>query len=103
MEHGGLARFWLEWGQIGDVSDFAYSKRKSVDNFFGEWGSFGFRGVYWFVCDVRGVSGVVGWPNSNTNSFLVTRGDFKFRVGDKGVKSFVPPDEEPGIIDEFEG
>jgi hypothetical protein len=49
------------------------------------------------------MSGVVGCPSLNTNSFLVTRGDLKFRVSDKGVKYVVPPDEEPGVIDEFKG
>jgi hypothetical protein len=49
------------------------------------------------------VSQVMRWPNTNTNMFLITGGDLKFRVGDKGVKSFVPPDEEPGIVDEFKG
>jgi hypothetical protein len=56
-----------------------------------------------FVLDVRWMSGVVGWPNSNTNSFLVSRRDFKLRISDKGVKCVVPPDEEPGVIDEFKG
>jgi hypothetical protein len=49
------------------------------------------------------MSGVVGWPNMNTNSFLVSGRDFKFGVCDKGVKTLVPPDEEPRVIDEFEG
>jgi hypothetical protein len=56
-----------------------------------------------FVLDVRGMSGVVGWPNSDTNSFLVGCGDFKLRICDKGVKYLVPLDEEPGVIDEFKG
>jgi hypothetical protein len=47
--------------------------------------------------------GVVGWPNANTNSFLVARGDFKFGVCDKCVKSLVPTDKEPGVVDEFKG
>jgi hypothetical protein len=78
--------FWLEWGRIRDVSDFAYSKRKGVSGFFGKWGNFGPRGVYWFVLDVGGMSGIMGWPNANTNSFLVAHGDLKFRVSDKGVE-----------------
>jgi hypothetical protein len=24
-------------------------------------------------------------------------------VGDEGVKGFIPPDEEPGVVDKFEG
>jgi hypothetical protein len=99
----GLTRFWLEWGRIRDVGNVAYSKCEGVGDFFGKWGDFGFRGVCGFVLNVGGVSGVMGWPNMNTNAFLITCGDLKFRVGDKGVKSFVPPDEEPGIVDEFKG
>jgi hypothetical protein len=102
-KHRGLTRFWLERGWIGDMSDFAYSKREGVGNFFGKWGSFRLRGVYRFVLDVGGMSGVAGWPNLNTNSFLVTHGDLKFRISDKGVKCIIPPDEEPGVIDEFKG
>jgi hypothetical protein len=45
------------------------------------------------------MSGVMGWPNMDTNSFLITSGDFKFRVSDKGIEGFVPPDEEPGVVD----
>jgi hypothetical protein len=98
-----LTRFWLEWGRIGDVSDFAYSKHKGVSDFCSKWGDFRPRGVYWFVLDIGGMLGIVGWPNANTNSFLVTRRDLKFRIGDKGIKCVIPPDEEPGVIDEFEG
>jgi hypothetical protein len=47
--------------------------------------------------------GVVGWPNTNTNSFLVAHRDFKFGICDKGVKGFIPMDEEPRVVDEFEG
>jgi hypothetical protein len=39
----------------------------------------------------------------NTNSLLINSRDFKFRICDKGVKSFVPPDKEPGVVDEFKG
>jgi hypothetical protein len=102
-KRGGLTRFWLKWCRIRDVGNFAYTKRKCVDDFFSEWGGFGFGGVYWFVCDVGGVSGVMGWPNSDTNSFLVSCRDLKFGVGDKGVESIVPPDKEPGVVDKFKG
>jgi hypothetical protein len=34
---------------------------------------------------------------------LISYGDLKFGVSDKGVKGVVPPDEEPGVVDEFEG
>jgi hypothetical protein len=103
MEHRGLVRFWLEWDWIGDVSNFAYPKRESVSDFFSKWGSFRFGGVRGFICDIGGVSGVMGWPNSNTNSFLVACRDLKFGISDKGVEGVVPPDEEPRVIDEFEG
>jgi hypothetical protein len=96
-------RFWLERGWIGDVSNLTYSKRESVSDFFRKWGGFRFRGVYWFICDVGGMLGVVGWPNTNTNLFLVNHGDFKFRVSNKGVEGVVPPDEEPRVIDELKG
>jgi hypothetical protein len=43
------------------------------------------------------------WPDANTNAFLVTGGDLKFGVGNKGIEGFVPPDKEPGVVDEFEG
>jgi hypothetical protein len=99
----GVTGFWLERGWVRDVSNLAYSKHEGVSDFFSEWGGFGFRGVYRFVLNVGGVSGVVRWPNMNTNVFLIACGDLKFRVGDKCIKSFVPPDEEPGIVDEFEG
>jgi hypothetical protein len=59
--------------------------------------------VYQFVCNVGGVSGVVGWPSANTNLLLISCGDFEFGVGNKGVKGVVPPDKKPGVINEFEG
>jgi hypothetical protein len=102
-ERGGLARFWLEWSWIRDVRDFAYTKRKCVSDFFREWGSSGFRGVYWFVCDVGWMAGIVCWPNANANSLLVTGRDFEFGVSYEGVESLVPTDEEPRVVDEFEG
>jgi hypothetical protein len=92
MKRRGLMRFWLERGRIRDVGNVTYSKREGVGDFFGKWGSSGFRGVYRFVLNIGGVSGVMGWPNANTNAFLITCGDFKFGVGDKGVESFIPPD-----------
>jgi hypothetical protein len=95
MKRRGLARFRLERGWIGDASNLAYSKCESVGDFFGKWGGSRFGGVYWFVCDIGGMSGVMGQPNTNTNSFLVGRGDLKFGVSDKGVKGVVPPDKEP--------
>jgi hypothetical protein len=49
------------------------------------------------------VSGIVGRPNVNANTFLVYRGDFEFGVGDKRVKVLVPPNKEPGVVDEFKG
>jgi hypothetical protein len=49
------------------------------------------------------MSGVVYWPNANTNLFLVSGWDFKFGVCDKGVKTLVLPDEEPRVVDEFKG
>ena len=45
----------------------------------------------------------MGRPNANTDAFLVSCGDFKFGVGDEGVKGLIPPDEEPGGVDEFKG
>jgi hypothetical protein len=93
----------MERGWIRDVSNFTYSKRKCVGNFFSEWGGFGFRGVYWFVSDVRWMSGVVGRPNANTNALLVSSRDFKFRVSYESVEGFVPTDEEPRVVDEFKG
>jgi hypothetical protein len=103
MKRRGLTRFWLEWGRIGDASNFTESKFESVSDFFGEWGSSGFRGVYRFILDVRGMLGVMGWPNLNANSFLVSSGDLKLGISDKGIECVIPPDEEPGVIDEFEG
>jgi hypothetical protein len=103
MECRQLAWFWLEWGWIRDMSDLAYSKREGVSSYFSEWGSSRFGRVFWCVSDVGGVSGVVGRPRMDTNTFLIPCGDFEFRVGDKGVKGFVPPDEEPGVVDKFEG
>jgi hypothetical protein len=99
----GLTGFWLKWCRIGDVSNCAYTKRKCVGDFFGKWGGFGSGGVYWFVCDVGGMSGIVGWPNADANSFLISCGDLKFRIGHKGIKGVIPPDKEPGVIDELEG
>jgi hypothetical protein len=75
-ECGRLARFWLEWGWIRDMGNLAYSKREGVGNFFSERGGFGFGGVYWYVCNVGRMSGVVGRPSLNTNSFLVSCRDF---------------------------
>jgi hypothetical protein len=99
----GVTGFWLERGWVRDVSNLTYSKREGVSDLFSEWSSFGFRGVYRFILNVGGVSRVVRWPNTNTNAFLIACRDLKFGVGDKGVEGFVPPDEEPGIVDEFEG
>jgi hypothetical protein len=99
----GLTGFWLEQGWIGNVSNFAYTKRKCVSDFFVEWGSFRFRGVCRFVCNVGWVSGVVRWPGVNANAFLVTCRDLEFGVSDEGVESFIPTDQEPRVIDEFEG
>jgi hypothetical protein len=98
-----LSGFWVKRSWIRDVSNFAYTKRKCVGDFFREWGGFGFRGVYWLVSDVWWVSGIVGRPNANANAFLVCCGDFKFRVGYESVKGLVPPDKKPGVVDEFEG
>jgi hypothetical protein len=103
IEPRGLAGFWLEWGWVGDVSNLTYSKREGVSNFFEEWGSFWFRGVYRFVPNIGGMSGVMGWPSVNTDMFLIACRDLKFRVSDKGVKGFVPPDEEPRVVDKFKG
>jgi hypothetical protein len=83
------------------VSNLAYSKCEGVSDFFEEWGSSGFRGVYRFVLNIGEVSRVVGWPSANTNTFLITSRDFKFGVGDKGVESFILPDKEPGIVDKL--
>jgi hypothetical protein len=99
----GLAGFWMEWGWVGDVSNLAYSKCEGVSDFFMEWGSFWFRGVYRFVLNVRGMSRVVGWPSANTNSFLVSGRDFKFGICDEGIKSFILPDKEPGVVDKLKG
>jgi hypothetical protein len=103
MKHRGLAGFRLKWGWIRDVGNFAYTKHKCVSDFFGKWGGFGFRGVCWFVCDVRWVSGVMAWPNANANSLLVTCRDFEFRIGYEGIESLVPTDEEPRVVDGFKG
>jgi hypothetical protein len=85
------------------MGNLAYSQCKGVGNFFGKRGVFRCRGMYWFVCNVGGVSGVVGWPNANTNSLLISSRDFKFGVGDEGVKGVIPPDKKPGVVDKFEG
>jgi hypothetical protein len=103
MKRGWLAGFWVKQGQIRDMSDFAYSKRERVSDFFSEWGGFRFRGVCWYVSDVRWVSGIVGRPNANTNALLVSCRDFKFGVGYEGVKGLVPPNEEPGVVDKLKG
>jgi hypothetical protein len=73
-----LTWFWVKRGWIGDVSNFAYTKRKCVSDFCRKWDCAGFRGMYWFVDDVGWVSGIVGRPNVNTNAFLVSCGDLKF-------------------------
>jgi hypothetical protein len=103
MKHGGLMGFWLKRCRVGDVSNFAYSKRKCVGDFFGKRDGFGFGGVCWFMGNVRWVSGIVLWPNTNANSLLVPCRDFKFGVSYEGVKSLVPTDEEPRVVDEFKG
>jgi hypothetical protein len=97
-----LTGFWMERGWIGNMRDLAQAKRECVSDFFSEWGDFGCRGVCRFS-DVRWVSGIVGRPNVNANAFLVYSGDLKFGVGDEGVKGLVPPDKEPGVVDEFKG
>jgi hypothetical protein len=76
---------------------------EGVSDLFEKRGGFRVRGVYRFVPNVGGMSGIVGWPSSNTNTFLITRRDLEFGVSDKGVKGFVPLDEEPGVVDEFKG
>jgi hypothetical protein len=96
-------RFWCEWCGVGDVSDLAYSKHESVSDFFKKRGSFGFRGSYRLVSNIRGMPGIMGWPDVYTNTLLVTNGDLKFRVCDKCIEGLVPPDKEPGIVDEFKG
>jgi hypothetical protein len=93
----------VKWGRIRDLGNFTYTERKCVRDFFRKWGSVRFRGMYWLVNDVRWMSGIVGRPNVNTNAFLVSCGDFKFGVGDEGVKGLVPTDEEPRVIDKFKG
>jgi hypothetical protein len=98
-----LTGFWVKRGWIRDVSNFAYAKHKCVSDFFREWGSFWCRGVYGFVNDVQWVSGVMGRPNANTNALLVSGGDFEFGVSYESIKGFVPTDEEPGVVDKFEG
>jgi hypothetical protein len=102
-KHRWLTWFWVKQGRIRDVSNFAYAKRKCVSDFCREWGGVGFGGVYWFVNDVRWVSGIMGRPNVNTDAFLVSCGDFKFGVCYESVKGSVPMDEEPRIVDEFKG
>jgi hypothetical protein len=98
-----LVGFWVKRGWVRDMCYFAYAKREGIGDVFSEWGGFGFWGVYWFVCDVRWVSGIVGRPNANANALLVSCGDFKFGIGDEGVKGLVPMDEEPGVVNEFKG
>jgi hypothetical protein len=99
----GLAGFQLKWGWIWDVGNFAYTERECISDFFGKWGCFRFRRAHWLVCDIRWVLGVMTWPNANTNSLLVTCRDLEFGVGYEGVESFIPLDEEPRVVDEFEG
>jgi hypothetical protein len=102
-KRGGLAGFWVKWGRIRDMGNFAYTKHKCVGDFFSEWGGSGFGGMYWFVSDVRWVSGIVERPNANANALLVSRRDFKFGVGYEGVEGLVPTNEEPRVIDELKG
>jgi hypothetical protein len=102
-ERRGLMGFWVEWGWIGDVSNLAYSEREGVCDFFSKRGGFSFGRVYKFVPNIRGMSGVVGWPSTNTNMFLITHRDLKFGVSDKGIKGVILPDEEPRVVDEFKG
>jgi hypothetical protein len=85
------------------MHNLTYSLCEGVCDFFTKWGSFGFRGVDRLVTNIRGMPGVVGWPGLYTNMFLVTSRDLKFRVSDKCIKGLVPPDKEPGVVDEFEG
>jgi hypothetical protein len=102
-EHRGLVRFWVEWGWIWDVDDFAYPKGEGVSDFFGEWGGFWSRGVDRLIPNVQGMSGIVWWPSVNTNSFLIAGRDLKFGVSDKGIEGFVLPDQELGVVDKFKG
>jgi hypothetical protein len=81
----GLLGFWMKWGRVRDMDGLAYPKHKGICDFFWESGSCQIRGVYWFVSDMRGMSGVMWWPGANTNSLLVSSRDFKFGVGDKGI------------------
>jgi hypothetical protein len=97
------AGFWVKRGWVRDVSNFAYTKRECVGDFFKEWGSFRCRRVGWFVNYVRWVSGILARPHANADAFLVSGGDFKFGVGDESVKGFVPTDEEPRVVDKFKG
>jgi hypothetical protein len=99
----GLAGFWVKRGWIRDVSNLAYSKHKGVSDFFRKWGGSKCRGVYRFIPDVRGMPGVLGWPNMNPDMLLIACRDLKFGVSNKGIKGFIPLDEEPGVIDKFKG
>jgi hypothetical protein len=103
MKRRWLVGFGLEWSWIGDVSNLAYSKHKGISDFCEELGSFGFRGAYWFVLNVRGVPRVVGWPSMDTYAFLIARRDFKFRIGNKHIEGFVLPDKEPRVVDKLKG
>jgi hypothetical protein len=76
VEHGGLTWFWLKRCWVRNMRNLTYAKREGVGNFFREWGGFGFRGVYWFGCDIGGMSGIMGWPNMDTNPLLVYCRDF---------------------------
>jgi hypothetical protein len=100
-KRGGLSRFWLKQCWIRDVSNLAYTERECIGDFFSKWGMFGFGGVYWVVCDVRWVLGVMAWPNANANSLLIPGRDFEFRISYEGVEGLVPVDEEPQVVDEF--
>jgi hypothetical protein len=102
-KHRGLTGFGMERCWIRDMSNLTYSKCECISNFFSKLGSTGFRGECGFARNVGGMSGVVWWPSANTDAFLISCRDLKFGVGDKGIKGFIPPDEEPGVIDEFEG
>jgi hypothetical protein len=93
----------MEWSWVWDVSDFTYSKHEGVSDFFRKWGGSRFRGVYSFIPNIGGISGIVGWPSTNTNTFLIAHRDLEFGVSNECVKGLIPPDKEPGIVDEFKG
>jgi hypothetical protein len=85
------------------VGDLAYPKREGVSNFFRKLGSFRFRGSSRLVSIVQGMPGVMGWPDTYTNTSLVTSRDLKFGVSDECIEGLILPDKEPGVVDEFEG